>query len=30
MVDVRFELATNDPRSVNDAIREGIGPLGYW
>ena len=31
MVDVRFELTTNDPWSVNDAIIcEGISPLGYW
>ena len=30
MVDVRFELTTNDPWSVNDAICEGISPLGYW
>ena len=29
MVDVRFEL-TNDPWSVDDAICEGISPLGYW
>ena len=30
MVDVRFELTTNDPWSVDDAISEGISPLGYW
>ena len=30
MVDVRFELTTNDPRSVDDAICSGICPLGYW
>ena len=30
MVDVRFELTTNDPWSVDDAICEGITPLGYW
>ena len=31
MVDVRFELTTNDPRSVDDAICWGIiSPLGYW
>ena len=30
MVDVRFELRTNDPCSVDDAICEGISPLGYW
>ena len=30
MVDVRFELTTNDPWSVADAICEGISPLGYW
>ena len=32
MVDVRFELTTNDPWSVDDAIKfcEGISPLGYW
>ena len=29
MVDVRFELTTNDPWSVDDAIVEGISPLGY-
>ena len=29
MVDVRFELTTNDPWSVDDAICEGISPLGY-
>ena len=28
--DVRFELTTNDPWSVDDAICEGISPLGYW
>ena len=27
MVDVRFELTTNDPWSVDDAICEGISPL---
>ena len=30
MVDVRFELTTNDPWSVDDAICDGISPLGYW
>ena len=30
MVDVRFELTTNDPWSVDDAICEGISLLGYW
>ena len=30
MVDVRFELTTNDPWSVDDAICECISPLGYW
>ena len=31
MVDVRFELTTNDPWSVDDAICEGIiSPLSYW
>ena len=30
MVNVRFELTTNDPWSVDDAICEGISPLGYW
>ena len=30
MVDVRFELTTNDLWSVDDAICEGISPLGYW
>ena len=30
MVDVRFELTTNDPCSVDDAICEGISRLGYW
>ena len=30
MVDVRIELTTNDPWSVDDAIYEGISPLGYW
>ena len=29
MVDVRFELTTNDPWFVDDAICEGISPLGY-
>ena len=27
---VRFELTTDDPWSVDDAICEGISPLGYW
>ena len=30
MVDVRFDLTTNDPCSVDDAICEDISPLGYW
>ena len=30
MVDVRFELTTNDPCPAVDAIGEGISPLGYW
>ena len=30
MADVRFELTTNDPWSVDDAICEGISPLGHW
>ena len=30
MVNVRFELMTNDPWSVDDAICDGISPLGYW
>ena len=30
MVDVIYELTTNDPWSVDDAIYEGITPLGYW
>ena len=30
MVDVRFELTTNDPWSVDDDICEGTSPLGYW
>ena len=30
MVDERFELTTNDPWSVDDAICEGISPLGHW
>ena len=30
MVDVRFELTSNDPWSVDDAICECISPLGYW
>ena len=30
MVDVRFELTTNDPWSVDGTICEGINPLGYW
>ena len=29
MVDARFELTTNDSWSVDDAIGDGIGPLGY-
>ena len=29
-MDVRFELTTNDPWPVDDAICEGISPLGYW
>ena len=29
MVDVRFELTTNDPWSADAAICEGISPLGY-
>ena len=29
MVDVRFELTTNDPCPAVDAICEGISPLGY-
>ena len=29
MVDVRFELTTNDPWSGDDVICEGISPLGY-
>ena len=29
MVDVRFEITTNDPW-YDDAICEGISPLGYW
>ena len=28
-MDVRFELTTNDPWSVDDAICEGNSPLGY-
>ena len=28
MVDVRFELTTNDPWSVDDSTCEGISPLG--
>ena len=30
MVDVIFELTTNDPWSVDDAICEVISPFGYW
>ena len=30
MVYVRFELTTNDTWSADDAICEGISPLGYW
>ena len=30
IVDVRVELTTNDPWSVDDAIFQGISPLGYW
>ena len=30
MVDVRFELTTNDTWFVDYAICEGISPLGYW
>ena len=30
MVDVSFELTTNDPWSVDDAICEGISALDYW
>ena len=32
MVDVRFELTTNESvdESVDDAICQGISPLGYW
>ena len=30
MVDVKFELTINDPWSVDDAICQGISPLGYW
>ena len=30
MVDVGFELTTNDPWSVDDAICDSISPLGYW
>ena len=29
-MDVRFELTTSDPWSVDDAICEGSSPLGYW
>ena len=29
-VDVRFELTTNDPWAIDDAICKGISPLGYW
>ena len=29
MVDVRFVLTTNDPCPADDAIREGLSPLGY-
>ena len=30
MVDVRFKLTTNDPWFVDNAVCEGISPLGYW
>ena len=30
MVDVRFELTTDDPWSVDVVICERISPLGYW
>ena len=30
MVDVSFELTTNDPWSVDDAISQGVSPLDYW
>ena len=30
MVDERFELTTNDPWSVDNAISENTSPLGYW
>ena len=30
MVNVRFKLTTNDPWSVDDVVRQGISPLGYW
>ena len=30
MLDVRFELTTNDPWSFDDAICEGISLWGYW
>ena len=30
MVDVRFELTTNDPCPADDTICEGISPLGHW
>ena len=30
MMDVRFELTTNDPWAIDDAICKGISPLGYW
>ena len=30
MLNVRFVLMANDPWSVDDAIYEGISPLGYW
>ena len=32
MVDVRFEITTNDPWYVDDAIKfcENASPLGYW
>ena len=30
MVDVIFELTTNDPWSVDDAICEVVSPFGYW
>ena len=30
MVDVRFELTTNYPWSVDDAICQDTSTLGYW